>query len=325
MMTRSQTDGRILHKLMRSMACLLLIVAVMLPASALAQTKSKKSADSEKILGKIASVEKKGKTAKLSITKDDGGDTLEISILPKTVFAVVAPGDTSFLMKSLYVSGKALKNNDKLLLDALTVYVGIKPELKFAQDPDSQSECDLCGLITDVGQDALTVDVGGTVGLVQVVVPATAKVTVNSGDAALASEGNPVVLEGATRLGKFLPSKVTITLDKPLKVEDVLGNDKSKTASKTKTSTAKTTAKSKTTKTKDDAATEGDAQAPAADPFGLIKKKDTKSKAKTSDKPADKSEAKDADKKEGDKASDKKPATSSKDAAKPATTTDSKP
>lgn len=326
MMTRSQTGGQILHNLIRGGTCSLLVGAVLLtalliPGIAAAQTKSKKSADSEKVLGKIASVEKKGKTAKLSVTKDDGGDTLEISILPKTVFAVVAPGDTSFLVPNQYISGKALKNNDRLLLDALTVYVGIKPEFKCVPDPDSASEYDVCGIITAVDKDFTTVDFGGTVGAVQVVIPATARVTVNAADAALAPEGAPVVLEGTTRSGKFLPAKVTVTLETPLKAEDVL--DKSKTASKSKTAAAKT-AKTKTTKSKDDAPTEG-GEATTADPFGLIKKKDTKGKSKTTDKAADKTDSKDAEKKDADKPSDKKPATSSKDAAKPAGTADAKP
>lgn len=318
-MTRLQTEWRIPQCEFYGLAIGLVVGGLMLggltvPGAAFAQgSKSKKSgSDTEKILGTVSSVEKKGKTAKLTVTKKDGGDDIEINILPKTAFAVVASGDVTFLRPQNMVSAEALVSNDKLFAGTFTVYVGIKPEPKMQQDPMNESCYRICGLITAADKDGLVVDLPGGPQQVLFEQAGNVKVTVNSGDAALAAEGAPVELEGATKVGKFLPSKITVTLAEPFKAEDVFANDKSSAASKAKaaaaakTAASKTSKTTKTTKTKEDAAAPGDpaASVQAADPFGVIKKKDTKKDSKT--KAADEMDADKADKKGDKKAAPKK-------------------
>ncbi len=119
-------------------------------------------------------------------------------------------------------------------------------------------------------------------------------VSVESTDPKHAAVGSAVEVEGMTRSGKFFPTAVVVTADKPMVADDVFAGNEKKSA-KTKSSTAGKTA-SKTAKkpAKTDKADKGDDEEmadkgddPAAkpdpfkttsDPFDTKKLKDTKKK-----------------------------------------------
>ena len=290
-MTQLRTGKQISHLVTRGLALSLLAGLCLAPTLATAQTKSKRpSTETDKITGTVASV-KKGRPAKITVTKEDG-ETLEVSILPKTAFAVVAPGDVSSLVPNHLVSGRALINNDRLFVNAFTVYVGIKQDVGLQKDPDSPSECDICGVIKSVDGESLMVDLGGQIGTVPVLFEqaATVKVTINAGDPSLATEGAAIELEGTTRVGRFLPSRITVTLTESLDAEELFGASKS--GSKSKTTSSKTS-KSKSASKDGDATDAGGKGTPtAADPFGVIKKKEaTKGKTATPEKSDEKKES----------------------------------
>lgn len=263
---------------------LVLALSCLVPIMASAQgTKSRKTGSSgpEKITGKVASVEKKGRAAKLTVEKDDG-EKLELNVTPKTALSVVGKGDADCLRANQMVSAEATLSNGKLFGSAFTVFVGSQPQPKFQQDPNSPMSYEVCGQVTDADKESVTLDFGGDVGVKKVLFEAAGiVVTVNSADAGLATEGAPVEMEGNIRAGKFLPTKITVTLDKGLTADEVYSTTKTKAVTK---KTAAKPARTKVAKSTEDAPADEPA-GEAADPFGVIKKKGPVGKKSKAAKP----------------------------------------
>ncbi len=276
-----------------------------LPTAASAQgAKSKKgAADGAKKTGKVAEVEKKGKTATLTIEESDG-EKFDVVITAKTNFIVNGKGDVSFFKHgSMFVSSdEVVRNpaNDYLHGKKFTIYLGGKgPGERVEPDPMNPEVCKIAGSVVDADEESFTFEAQGTpykVGFD----PAGVDISVESTDPEHAAVGSPVEVEGTTRSGKFHPTAIVVTLDKPMSASEVFAaGDKKSAKSKTgaKTAGKKTTAK--TDKGGDKSADKGDDDKGkgSADPFGVLDngsgKKDAKKKtppAKKDKKPADDSD-----------------------------------
>jgi len=266
---------------------------VFFPTIISAQAKSKKgSADAEKKKGKVAEVEKKGKTSTIKVAESDG-ETFDVTVAGKTKFIVKGKGDSGFFKyPKAHVSSKSVFiSNNQFFGKNFTIYLGNAPAPLFEPEPDEPTVYHIAGTIMDCDESSFTINADGNV----------QKITFEQGDETVTIEstepehavvGSDIVVEGTTRNGKFLPTNVVVTLDKPLVAEEFLSASDKKPAAKTKSaSTSKTSKKpAKTDKgdkgDKEEMADKGD-ENPAgepikssSDPFGVLKKdaKDTKKK-----------------------------------------------
>jgi hypothetical protein len=268
--------------------CLALTCIAFGPTSAPGQgSKSKKVVpEAEKKTGKIAEIEKKGKAATLTIEEADG-EKFDVQLTPKSPrFVVNGKGDVGFFKHpNIFVSSESIvrnAGNNYLFGSKFTIHLGAKsPAQRFEQDAVNPAIFHIAGPVIDCAEDSFSVDgVDGQfkVGFEQGVVP---EITIESTEPEHATVGAEVEVEGVTRAGKFIPSSVVVTLDRPLVADELLGHDKkgkSKTAAG-KTASKKTAKGDKADKSADKTGDESPAADPfkqSADPFGLNDKKDAK-------------------------------------------------
>jgi hypothetical protein len=292
-----------------ALAGMALVWVVLGPESVPAQSaKSKKTApELEKKSGKIAEIEKKGKAATLTIEEADG-EKFDVQLTPKSPrFVVNGKGDIGFFKHAnVFVSSESVvrnAGNNYLFGNKFTIHIGGKPPAqRFEQDPANPAIYHIAGPVVDCTEDSFTFDGGDSpykVGFEQGVV---SEITIESTEPEHATVGADVEVEGVTRGGKFLPSSVVVTLDRPLVADEVFGHDKKgKSKAAAKAAAAKKTAKGDKAdksgdKTGDDSPA-ADAPKPSADPFNVLgdNKKDAK-KGKTAPPPKkDKKPAADSD------------------------------
>jgi hypothetical protein len=273
-------------------------------ASAQGAKSKKGAADGEKKTGKIAEVEKKGKTATITIEESDG-EKFDVLVTAKTNFLVHGKGDVSF-----FKHGNMFVSSDEVVRNAATNYLhgrkfkihlgGKGPGERVEADPANPELCKIAGTVVDADEESFTFEAEGApykVGFDQ----GGVDVSIESTEPEHAVVGAQVEVEGATRAGKFHPTAIVVTLDKPLTASEAFaGSDKKSAKSKagsSKTAGKKTTAKND--KGGDKAADKGDEAGDkgkaSADPFGVLDggnaKKDTK---KEKAKPAPKKKPTDA-------------------------------
>jgi len=259
-----------------------------MPAGVLAQgTKSKKVADVERKTGTVSEVEKKGKACTLTIEESDGGKT-DIMVTAKTNFVVKGRGDATFFKHSnVSVSaGDIVVNpgNKYLFGKKFVIHLGNKaPAERFEPDPMNPSVYQIAGPVVGCAEDSFTFEAGGatyTVNFEQGVVP---EISVESTDPEHATVGAAVEVDGTTRAGRFHPTAIVVTLEKPMVADEVFANEKKSAKSKHGASSkmAKKTSKSdkdkadKTTDKGDDASNDEPLKT-KSDPFGVTEKKDAK-------------------------------------------------
>lgn len=251
---------------------LALVGGLLQPAPLAAQgARGKKGPETEKITGKVAEIEKKGKAVTLTIEKESG-DKLEVLVTPKLKLEITGKGDTSFFQPKTWVSSESIiKTNNELFGRQFTVHLGAAPPPHVKPDTTANEVFHVAGQVMAATENSLTMNFGAA-GTKKVTFEegASVEVMINSNDPDLIVEGSEVEVEGVTRGAKFLPSKVTVTLENPVTAEDVqAAADKDKKGAKGKTAAkgGKKPAKGKT----EDSDEEG-----AADPFGVLGKKDGK-------------------------------------------------
>jgi hypothetical protein len=270
------------------------------PAGVLAQGgKSKKgsadtkkgSADTSKRAGTIAEVEKKGKAATLTVQEADG-EKFPVQVAPKTKFEVHGKGDAAFF-KHPHVSVSSERvvlnpANNYLFGRTFTVYLGSQPEPLFEKDEVSAEVCHIAGPVVDADDESFTISVAGTpykIAFEKGVVP---EISVISTDPAHAAVGSEIEVEGTARGGKFHPSSIVVTLEKPMVADEVFAAEKgdkkgakSKAQPASKGKTAKKAAKSDQGDADGGAASGDDSDGtpikPASDPFN-VSGKDKKGK-----------------------------------------------
>ncbi len=219
------------------------VLTTCLPAGARAQaSKSKKGPEKEHKTGTIAQVEKKGKTATLTIEESDG-EKFDLMVTAKTPLLIKGRGDVGFFKHSpVFVSSDSVvmnEGNKYLHGKKFTIHLGGKPPAEvFGPSETSPEVYNIAGPVVDSAEDSFTFEALGTtykVGFDQGVAP---DIDVESTEPEHAAVGSSVEVEGMTKAGKFLPSSITVTLEKPLASDDVFaGGDKKNAKSKTKTPT----------------------------------------------------------------------------------------
>ena len=295
-----------------SVALVVMTGCVFLPILASAQgSKSKKSLDdltqalksrkgaagSEKKSGKISEAERKGKACNLIIEQTDG-EKLSVLVSPKIHFVVHGKGDATFLKhKNVSVSSDTVvmnAANQYLFGRKFTVHLGSNPpEPQFERDANSAEVVHIAGPVTDFSDESFVFTVNGTPYTVNFEKGVPPEVTVESTDTDHAIVGSPVEVEGSSRAGKFHPTAVIVTLERPMVADEVFASEKKSAKSKAGSSskTAKKPAKNdKADKTdkgdKDDKADKSDDSTSSdplnsnSDPFNVLKKKGSK-KAKS--------------------------------------------
>jgi hypothetical protein len=283
--------GEFVHIFWRGLATAALIAAILLPAEAFAQGKSKKGgSDTEKKKGKIAAVEKKGKAFTLTIEESDG-EKFDVLVSGKMKFLLTGTGDAAFLkhLKSSVSSDSVVLNrgNNYMFSRTFTVHLGNNPpEPVFERNPEKGNDVySVAGPIVDYDDETFTISVGDQTYKIAPEQGAPVEISVESTDPEHAAVGSEAVVEGTTRGGKFIATSVVVTAEKPLVADEVFAHEKK--SAKTKPGASKTAAKKpakndkgdKGDKGTDDAAS-GEPAKGSSDPFGVLdgNKKDTKKK-----------------------------------------------
>jgi hypothetical protein len=265
------------YRFLRATLLLAATVSLFWPSGAVAQGgKSKKGNEAEKVNGTVTEIEKKGKATTLSIDKEGGGN-LEVLVTPRLKFSVTGNGDTGLIQpKSVLSSEKIVKTNNELFGHQFTLHVGNPPPFSVKREPGGGDWYHVCGQVVAMDDKSVTLNFGASGGTQKLTFEegTEPEVTVISNDPDLVVEGSKVELEGMTRGSKFIPSKVTVTLEKPLTIDDLQAASNDKKASKTKgAATAKGGKKPAKAKTDEP---EGIPTEDTADPFGVLGKKEGK-------------------------------------------------
>lgn len=272
------------RRVLRISAFAAMIAGLLWPGIATAQgAKGRKGTEPDKIAGTVTEVERKGKTATLKIEKEDGGK-LEVLVTPRMKFTVTGRGDSSLLQpKTIVSSERVVKSNDELFGHEFIVHIGAAPQFSLQRDADGGDWFHVCGQVLAADPKSMTLSFGPENGTQRIAFEEgmPIAITVNSNDTELVTEGSKVELEGATRGAKFLPSRVMVTLEKPLTADDLQALTHDKKSAKKGATAAKGAKKTGKTKTDDSDASPTDS---TSDPFGVLGKKD--GGAKSGDKPA---------------------------------------
>ena len=277
---------------------------LVLPTIAWAQGKSKKgSAEHEKKSGKVAEVEKKGKTSTIKVTEADG-ETFDVTVTSKTKFVVNGKGDAGFFKhpRAFVSSNSVFTSNRQFFGKKFTIHLGNAPTAMFEPDPDNAEVYHIAGAIVDCDESSFTINTGDGMQKINFEQGADLSVAIESTEPEHAVVGSEVAVEGTTHKGKFLPINVVVTLDKPLVADEVFSASDKKPSGKKSASAAKTTRKPAKTEKGDKGDKEemtengdenpaGEPIKPGSDPFGVLKnntkKKPPASKSKAK-KPVDK-------------------------------------
>lgn len=246
-------------------------------ASTFGQTK--KVAE-ETVTGTLDVVEKKGKTAKITVKREDG-DELEVMLTPKMRLMIEGAGDRDCLRPNTVVECDATMSNNLFFSSVFRVYVGAgQPQVGAQRDPMAPDQYRLIGQVLAVDETGMMFNLGPQGGGQQRLNfdnGQVSKVTIVSADVNFLEEGLDVELTGLMRAGKLLPSSIKVARKEAFAADDLFTN--SKTAARSKSAAAKTAVAKKSKP-----GSEGDAPA-GADPFGVMGKKDVKAKGTTKDKP----------------------------------------
>jgi hypothetical protein len=275
------------------------VAGMSLPAMAAAQSKKKSANEPEKKTGTIAEVEKKGKTAVLTVAEADG-EKFEVLVTAKMKFVVHGTGDSGFFKhpRAFVTSDSVFTANRQYFGKKFTIHLGSTPQSHFEQDENNAEVYHVAGPIVDCDDNSFTINAGGDPCKINFEQGADLNVTIVSSEPEHATVGSTVEVEGSTKGGKFHPTAVVVTLDKPLVADEVFAaSENTKKSPKGKTSPAKT-AKKTTRPDKEDMADKGDDAPPAdpfktggSDPFGVGKKDVKKKSAPTPTKPKPKKPA----------------------------------
>lgn len=276
-----------------------------------AQAQGKKGA--EFIPGTVASIEKdkNGKSYKMKVTKTDNGEEVDVAITIRTPVFVSAAGDEGFILPGMMVETKAMKSNDSLFADDITIYLGsILPPSKVIPDKVKPTELfDVVGKILETQPDGIMVQFGNQpqkIGLEKGALTIKVKIS----DPSLIKVGDEVTVEGTMIKSKktLNATMINVTQKEPITSAEYLATLEDKRKPKA-TAKSKSSAKAK--------ADGEDATVPkSADPFGVLPGK-TKAGAKSGTKESDKKDAaKESDKKEADTKEEAKKDGDKKDADK---------
>jgi len=293
------------HWTARGLAAAALAGFILLPSLAVAQGKStaaqgksKKTAiEPEKKTGKIADVEKKGRASTLTIEEADG-EKFDVMVTGKMKFVVNAKGDTEFFKhpRTFVSSDSIVYSNNKFFGKKFTVHLGNTPAAVVEPDPDNAEVYNIAGPIVDSDETSFTITANGSPYKVNFEQGAAVDVAVESTEPEHAAVGSAIEVEGNSRGGKFHPTSVVVTLEKPLVAEEVFAAEKKPGKKSAKATKKSTKIGDKTAKDdKGDAAEKtddpsGEPLKPASDPFGVLDKKDAKKKpsgTKPKKKPAE--------------------------------------
>jgi hypothetical protein len=284
-----------------------MLAALFLSSSALGQgAKSRKGSEHETLSGTVTHVEKKGKTVTLSIETEDGR-TIPVLVSPRLKLSITGPGDLSLIQpRGIVSSEKIVKSNNELFGHEFIRYVGVGnapfPGLK--QKQGAADWYQICGVVASIDDKSVTLNLGPAGGMKKVSFEEgmELEVTVNANDPDLVAVGSKVELEGITRGTRFTPSKLTVTLEKPLTADDLQAAGNDKKSSKAKASSARGGKKAGKSKTGEPADASADTP---ADPFGVLEKKE----GKEGDEAGSKSDEKSPPEEKGseEKGSEKKP------------------
>jgi hypothetical protein len=273
------------------------------PMELLAQGgKSRKGGEIESFAAKVTEIEKKGKAQRLVVEKEAGG-SLDLLVTPKVKVAVTGKGDQSLFQSRAWVSSESLVLvNNELFGHQFTVHYGDAPPAQCRPDPKASDVYLMAGQILTASEEALTVNCGQGREHVKVAFEkgAAVEIAVSSNKPEFIKVGMALELEGATYNTRFIPSSLTIALEKPLtadEVQTILGEKK---PARSKPSANGRGAKRLPRKNTTIEPVDGDPIGTASDPFGVL---------------GDKGDKKDS-KANGDKAGDKA-APEKKDAGKP--------
>lgn len=237
------------------------------------------------------------------------GEKFDVLVTAKTNLLIKGRGDAGFFKHAnVFVSAEDIvmnAGNKYLFGKKFVIHLGNKPPAeRFEPDPTNPSLYHIAGPVVDCAEDSFTFEAGGTpykVGFEQGVVP---EISVESTEPEHAAVGAAVELDGATRGGKFVPSAISVTLDKAMVADEVFAGSDKKSAKSKHAASSKTTKKaSKTDKDKgdktadkgDDAANSDPFKKPTSDPFATDKDKKDPKKAKPAPKKDKKPAANNAD------------------------------
>jgi hypothetical protein len=245
--------------------------------------KAKKGQEVEKFAGKVTEIEKKGKAVRLVIEKEAGGN-LDLLVTPKLKVVVTGKGDQSLFQTRTWVSSESLVlANNELFGRQFTVHYGNAPPPQCRPDPKASDVYLMSGQIVAVSEEALTLHCGRERENVKVAFEkgAAVEIAVSSNNPEFFTEGAAVGVEGTTHNGKFLPSQLTMVLEKPLTADDLLTLAGDKKATKAKPA-ANPRGNKKGPKTTIEPV-EGEPIGSASDPFGVLGDKGDKKDAKGGD------------------------------------------
>lgn len=252
------------HAWWRSLA--VLAVCVAFASSGFAQKKPEPETKS----GKLSSVQPKGKTAAVKVETDDG-ETLEFQVTAKVPLAVKASGEKEILRVGAWVSCEniVLNETNKLFFAKdFLVHIGPPPQARVQRN--MKNGYDVAGQIAMIAEDSITLRPNTKIMFDE----GECNVSVQSNDIGLLEDGAPVEVEGIKRGEKFLPQRMSVTLDKTLTADDVYptrGKPKKPVAKPGKTTAA--AEKNEPTKATDPFGKKppeekGSPPAKATDPFG---------------------------------------------------------
>ncbi|MBS0262355.1 MAG: hypothetical protein JSS02_10430 [Planctomycetes bacterium] len=254
--------------------CAVLLSGLILTGTASAQgNKAKKGTAEEKKTGTIAKVEKKGKTAQITI-EDGDGEKYDVQVTTKTNFVVHGVGDVSYFRHgAMFVSAdNVLRNpaNNYLSAKKFKIFLGGKgPGDAMEADPVNPDVYKIAGAVIDADDNGITVEAEGTHYQIAFEGESPA-VTFESTEPEHAVVGSTVEVEGVTKAGKFHPNSISVTLDKPLSANDAFASGDKK-APKSKAKTAKKTP-TKADRGGDKPTEDGgeNAKTNSADPFNVL-------------------------------------------------------
>jgi hypothetical protein len=252
-----------------------------LDAPLLAQgSKTKRSGnEQEKVAGKIAKIERKGKAVTLSIEKNDG-QTLEVLLTPKLQLTISAEGDAGFFQqpRAQVTSSRVVQANDRLFSNEFTVHFGKGLIAGYQRDQNAADLYHVCGSCTAADNESITLNLGNA-GARRIFFEqgAALKINVSSNDPELLAEGAAVEIEGTSKGPKFVPAKVSVTLAAPLIAAEVFAKADPRKAKPAPNPSAKGTKKGAKPK-------KGDTDVDEDDPFGVLEKKEGKAEKNSGEK-----------------------------------------
>lgn len=249
----------------------MMVIPFCTPAMVVAQS-GRKQQEVETVRGVVKSTERKGKTVRLKIQKEEGEELdLQVGAGSKVQFALVAKGDRDFFKPGVRFQTTATMVNNQLIGREFVVFDGIAPVGVTTQDQSRQDVFEVTGVVIQSGEDGLAANIGPAFGNQTIAFEKGVglHVQVRTANAELIPADAKIVIEGLMRGQKFQPMRAQVELTTYLDVEKVFP---SKKAPKPKV------AKSKT---KGTGAAKGATPPVAQDPFGL----NSGDKPKTDEKP----------------------------------------